>query len=114
MNSLAQAALSAGKSSPASVYAHIANRDVLKSKCGDQFVDDSAEQLMHSPIGSKCKMKVIFGGGRKKLIDQNKKDDQRFYGQRTDGKIFLMIASTSTKTWEKAERTFGTRYIVKF
>lgn len=79
--------------SPAGVYAHIANRDwecnvdVHKSKCNDQIVDDIAEQLVHGPIGSK--MKVIFGGGRKKFIGQNQKDDEGFYGQRTDGKHLI-------------------------
>lgn len=74
--------------SPAGAYAHTANRDwecnvdLLKSKCNDQIVDDIAEQFLHGPIGSK--IKVIFGGGRKKCTGQHQEDDQGFDGQRTD------------------------------
>lgn len=57
------------------------------SNCDDNLIDDIAEQLVYGPTGSQ--LKVIFGGGRQKFIDQTEKDEQGFPGERTDRKNLI-------------------------
>lgn len=59
------------------------------------MIDDIAEQLVHGPVGQH--LKVIFGGGRAKFINETKKDEHGEFGERNDGKDLIA-------EWLKAEK----------
>lgn len=54
---------------------------------------------MYGRTGSQ--LKVIFGGGRQKFIDQSERDEQGFSGQRTDRKNLILDWLDNKKSGEK-------------
>lgn len=120
-SSIAKWAINAGKvaglvtttrvthASPAGVYAHIANRDwenneeIIMAQCSDTLVDDIAEQLVYSDVGSK--LKVILGGGRREFLDKTVTDEENKKGKRTDKKNliqeWLRLNGTRKYVWNK-------------
>ncbi|XP_050096378.1 alkaline phosphatase-like [Anopheles aquasalis] len=75
--------------SPAGTYAHTSNRDW---ECDDDMVrfgadptqcQDIASQLVYGETGKK--LRVILGGGRRKFIPKDLKDEDNIPGQRMDG-----------------------------
>ncbi|XP_055709849.1 membrane-bound alkaline phosphatase-like [Phlebotomus papatasi] len=103
--SLAKWALDSGKSagivttttvthaSPASNYAHVADRMweddtvVRQSGCDPNVVTDIARQLIHGPVGSR--FSVIMGGGRGHLRDSSIPDEEGGFGFRNDSRDLI-------------------------
>ncbi|XP_058066266.1 alkaline phosphatase-like [Anopheles bellator] len=75
--------------SPAGTYAHTANRDwesdadVVRHGADPAMCTDIASQLVYGETGKN--LRVILGGGRRKLIPKGAKDEDGVKGQRLDG-----------------------------
>lgn len=69
-------------------YSHTAYRhwesdtDVIESKRKPEMCEDIAHQLIHGYVGRN--LKVILGGGRKKLLPSEAKDEEGIPGERSD------------------------------
>lgn len=78
---------------PAGLYAHVSNRewecdnDTLKYGVDPKQCIDIALQLIEGKPGKD--LKVIFGGGRGKLLPHDFKDEEGDFGQRLDGRNLI-------------------------